>query len=269
MSAIPVSGSNNISFRRIEPQKSTAHSRVDFLAKEIIISPFFWAALLGLTATGSVVLFSLGSLASTTFIILLTGSVAGVVGIKVAYPKDLHYEATIVFLFARQLMGSPWWHKINNDIYLGGVPLQSSGHLEELKALGISTVISCFEEFEGRKITFFSRPVTPEDWMVENIRQHFFETVDLTPLSMEQLNWIADLIYNEIHAGKKIYVHCAAGRGRSVMAVSAYFMKYQNMSFEQSQALVSSIRPTWINSRQKAVLETFQSMLNPQAQNIA
>jgi protein-tyrosine phosphatase len=42
---------------------------------------------------------------------------------------------------------------------------------------------------------------------------------------------------------KNVYVHCKAGRGRSVAVVLAYLVKWQGLSAEEAQKVVHSVRP--------------------------
>ena len=46
------------------------------------------------------------------------------------------------------------------------------------------------------------------------------------PLTQKQMNTGAEWINEQIKQGKKVYVHCRGGAGRSSMAVAAYLLKY-------------------------------------------
>ena len=122
-------------------------------------------------------------------------------------------------------------------------------------------IISCIESFECETETFFTQPIVPIDWKNEGVTQTYFQIEGFSPLSVTQLNSIADLINTEIQGGRRIYLHCKAGRGRSVMAATAYMIKYEKKDFIQAKELVASKRPSWMNASQVEIFKEFAETL--------
>jgi protein-tyrosine phosphatase len=54
---------------------------------------------------------------------------------------------------------------------------------------------------------------------------------------------VTGFIHEQIVAGKKVLVHCAAGRSRSVCMVMAYLIEYKQMSLGDAFHLVFRQRP--------------------------
>jgi protein-tyrosine phosphatase len=84
-------------------------------------------------------------------------------------------------------------------------------------------------------------------------------TIDGTPPTTEQLGQGAKFIHQQINARRGVYVHCAAGLGRSPTQVMAYFIS-QGMAIEDAIKWVKLRRPfITLSPRQIARLEEFQS----------
>ena len=53
---------------------------------------------------------------------------------------------------------------------------------------------------------------------------------------------ISQLLHSSLKKGKKIFVHCYAGKQRSATIICAYIMTYLNLSFKDSFQLIKSKR---------------------------
>ncbi|GGW87680.1 diacylglycerol kinase family protein [Alteromonas halophila] len=80
--------------------------------------------------------------------------------------------------------------------------------------------------------------------------------LDHTSPTMEQLNTAINWIDQQIDAGRKVVVHCALGRGRSVLIVAAYLLaKDDTLSVKDALNKIKSVRDTArLNKRQLASL---------------
>ncbi|MCH9630366.1 MAG: hypothetical protein S4CHLAM37_03620 [Chlamydiia bacterium] len=162
-------------------------------------------------------------------------------------PKPLLYELVMVYNFMKAtltnigLMDSPYYNKLEEGIYLGALPLKSHGHHDLLiRDLQIHSVLSVLEDFEVTTKTFFTDPVTPNDWTRLGVNQQLIPVEDMTPISIEDLHKAADFIH-ENKSG--IYIHCKAGMGRSVMCYLAYQIKHKQMSFVEAYRETRALRP--------------------------
>jgi atypical dual specificity phosphatase len=129
-----------------------------------------------------------------------------------------------------------WWTEMDGRIYVGAIPLKDKNllayyykyesHCDQLKELGITDVISMNKEFELNSATLLSTPVSVDDWKKNGIVQHIFETGDFKAISVETINKCITLIENILKdVNKKIYLHCKAGKGRSIIIYACYLIK--------------------------------------------
>ncbi len=105
-----------------------------------------------------------------------------------------------------------WWDWIDETVLLGALPMR--GHVAELKALGIGAVVNTCEEYAG--------PI--DAYSAAGIEQCRIPTIDFTPPSLADIEKSVNFIQAQAAAGKKVYVHCKAGRGRSATVVACYLI---------------------------------------------
>lgn len=134
-----------------------------------------------------------------------------------------------------------------DQLFLGAMPNRvglpfAMSNWERLHKLKIGAVLSVNEDWE-RKLRGPSIPYTERDYLREKIAYLPITSKDHVPLDIPKLEESADFIQNNLKAGKKVYVHCRAGRGRSAMAIAAYLIKYRNFTAEQSMNFIKARRP--------------------------
>ncbi|WP_105901778.1 diacylglycerol kinase family protein [Vibrio gangliei] len=119
--------------------------------------------------------------------------------------------------------------------------------LKELKAQGITSILDITAEFHGlqsgkakRDFDYFNLPVL--DHKVPSKRK-----------LLKALDWM-DV---QLADSKKVVVHCALGRGRSVFVLAAYLLRrYPRMSIEDVMKKIQTIRSTAnLNKEQMAMLQ--------------
>ncbi|WP_086981242.1 diacylglycerol kinase family protein [Vibrio aphrogenes] len=122
-----------------------------------------------------------------------------------------------------------------------------SKDLKELKAQGITSILDITAEFHGlqsgqedRDFDYFNLPVL--DHKVPSKRK-----------LIKALDWM-DV---QLADSKKVVVHCALGRGRSVFVLAAYLLRrYPRMSIEEVMQKIQTIRTTArLNKEQMAMLQ--------------
>jgi len=150
-------------------------------------------------------------------------------------------------LFLNRVAGGKrrWWDWVDDDVLLGALPFPH--HVAELKALGIGAVINTCCEYAG--------PV--EYYKAAGIEVLALPTVDFTPPSIEHVRAGVKFMQEQIGRGRKVYVHCKAGRGRSATVVMCYLLR-KGMSAEEAQKLMSEKRPhVMSNLWQREVVQQF------------
>jgi atypical dual specificity phosphatase len=199
------------------------------LIKSVFSSPLFFSfcLFLGLVFSSfSVFVISLKSV----YIALFCLSSLGLI-IK-NFPKKILFELSMADALVRSMLNpkkNSWWKEIEKNIYLGALPLKK--HETELfENLKIDAILSVLEEEEMRFSTFFVSSYDTKKLRKLNINHKLISTEDLRPISLEQLNEAADFIYEVVSNNKKIYIHCKAGKSRSVLSLCSYYIKYKNMT---------------------------------------
>lgn len=182
-------------------------------------------------------------------------------------PASLLYELSLVHNFMNDLMDrlgikkGAYMNHLQDGVYLGALPLKSRHNHQEilLRDKKIYAVLSAVEEFEVTRKTYFTDPITPDDWKRLGVNHLLIETSDMTPISLEGLMKAADFIHQHKDG---IYIHCKAGRGRSMMCYLAYLMKYENKSFQEALRIGKEKRPLMsIKPSQFKVLKEFENII--------
>lgn len=160
----------------------------------------------------------------------------------------LDYTASFYYNFCRCLSGQwNWQDKIGDfdqgSIYLGILPFRSHIYdsLEFMKSEGINVVVCVTKAFENNSGTF-QIPIKLADYKEAGIDVFQMPADDFETLPEDDLETIAHYIEEKIKEGKKVYVHCKAGRGRSTQSVIAYLVSKRGMTVEEGFRLVQSKR---------------------------
>ena len=150
-------------------------------------------------------------------------------------------------LLGRVLRVRNWWDPVHPSIILGAMPFASD--IPALSRMGVKAVVNTCEEYEG--------PV--EQYKKFNIEQMRMPTIDFTHPKFEDVTRAVQFMDEQIAAGKKVYVHCKAGRARSATVVICWLIKNKNMTAEQGQALLLEKR-AHVNPRlpQRPVVQQFE-----------
>jgi len=137
----------------------------------------------------------------------------------------------------------PLMSHVEENVYFGRHPSQSEYDI--IRSLGISHTINLALEHQINRSA------------LEQTRIPF---LDLTIPSPEVLHRVVMMIEDKKENG--VYVHCALGLSRSVMAISAW-MLYRGYTMEQIEERLNTIRPAYVKSKYIYVaLNLYQLHLN-------
>jgi atypical dual specificity phosphatase len=150
--------------------------------------------------------------------------------------KELLYEISLLYtLFGNK----EWWNTITPQIVLGAIPL-GPHHAQRLKKEGVNAVLTMLEDFELEQ--GIVQPISSDEWAQQGIEHHHIKAVDFTGVPVDQIQQGVAFLENQIRDGKKVYVHCKAGRGRSATIVVAYLLKQSyaqtNTTFSDAYAAI-------------------------------
>lgn len=132
---------------------------------------------------------------------------------------------------------------LGDGVYFGRLP--EYGEYEKLRSAGVGRVINLCSEHP-----FHKSPLPQE-------RLPLF---DQTIPSPQSLHRAVELI--EMHRSDGVYVHCALGLSRSVMAVSAW-MHYRGYSSDQIEERLNALRPGYVKKAYvRIALELYRKHLD-------
>ena len=144
---------------------------------------------------------------------------------------------------------------ITNYIYLGGqISLRGWRTLEKW---GVKALVNMRIEWDDRKLGIHTPYYL---WL---------PTIDGTPPTVEQLARGAKFIHEQTSAGRPVYVHCAAGLGRSPTQVIAYLM---TRGYHTPDAIdfVEARRPfITLSAKQKLRLEEFAEYIDQEEHRLS
>lgn len=168
----------------------------------------------------------------------------------------------------------PSSHEGPHRLYLGALPLANKRHHQKICQLpgrDRPAVLTVTEPFENNRTGLLGDPVRSSDWRHLGVRHEQMCVYDMRGLTIEQLARGAEYIHENIEAGRSVYVHCKAGRGRSLLMVAAYLMTHERALVEgqpggnlaeKALNLVRTVRPQiHISATQKRSLAQFAETL--------
>ncbi|NVK54461.1 MAG: dual specificity protein phosphatase family protein [Alteromonadaceae bacterium] len=141
--------------------------------------------------------------------------------------------ARLYNFYERKTDKVPNIQKIENQLYLGTRLV--SADIEQLKQQGIDCILDVTAEFDGLDWTAYRYDV---DYL--NI-----PVLDHTSPTSEQLHLAINWLDQHLKDGRKALVHCALGRGRSVLVMAAYLLARDDaLSVVDVMNKIQSIRAT-------------------------
>ena len=125
-------------------------------------------------------------------------------------------------------------HSIITDLILIGSDLCKGGvckiHGEEFKTLEVENEINLSQE---------NNELPPKD-----VKSYtWLPVVDGHSPTQEQLDLGTSVMNDLIKAGKRIFIHCRNGHGRSPTLVAAYFIRFEGKSVVEAENLIKTKRP--------------------------
>jgi atypical dual specificity phosphatase len=161
------------------------------------------------------------------------------------YPSLLLTRSYWGLLFALN-----WWDIIDEHFFLGGALMFDD--LERLQGQGVRAVVNlCAERQDNQR----------------RLREACMEylwlpVVDALPPTLEQIQQGVVWIEQQLHAGRIVYVHCAAGVGRSATLLACWYMYARGMRVPQVLRFIKTRRPQMALTRwQIRRLQEFDTLL--------
>jgi protein-tyrosine phosphatase len=177
--------------------------------------------------------------------------------------KDLLYTTSLYYNLFQHYMGNDWWNYVTDNIMLGAIPLKNYDHHRMLVNNSVNLIISVVEPHEYTD-TYLSQPVKQSDWENLGIEFMSFPSPDFNSIDYNMLDRVIYCIINAINQNKKIYVHCKAGKGRSVIVVACYMMLSDpTLTYAKVMKLIRSKRPNIsLSWSQKMCISRYYNMIH-------
>ncbi len=119
-----------------------------------------------------------------------------------------------------------WYDEIDAHLVLGGALFP--GDMDALRKIGVASVLSLCAEYV--------------DDPHEGVVMHRISVHDDLAASREQLLEAVSWIDSRVEKGEKVYVHCAAGRGRSVSVACAWLVKRHDLGTDAALTRIQAVR---------------------------
>lgn len=243
---------------QLDLRASSFFQSLQSVVDRVFKNPFFWALNLAgggvaILAAAVVMLPLTQAFATTTLVLLALGAALQVQSdpTKKWLLCELSLLGNILFSSpASVFLKRPWFSPINDQLTLGACPLKYQ--IELLKERGHRAVLSMIEPFETDP-HLFGIPAKPEDWEAAGVHFWNLPNPDFTPVRDEDVDRGVDFVHQQISQGRKVYVHCQAGVGRSATIVVCYLIKYHGMLPREAVAFVKSKRAIAVNEDSPAI----------------
>lgn len=170
---------------------------------------------------------------------------------RVAFYPTLFYTYVMTRVSSRC-----WYNRVDQWVVVGGLPIWSVAK-QLVAEENVKAVVSLTQDFETKDFT-----PSEQEWKEMGVEQLQVSTVDFTGTpSQDKIRLAVDFIMRHRKQNHSVYVHCKAGRTRSVTIVACYLIQANQWTPEEAVDFVKSKRPhIWLREKQlKSVAEFFTS----------
>lgn len=169
-----------------------------------------------------------------------------------------HYVFDKLFPFIRfvyeRIQRHRWFDEITPNLWLGGAPHYPRDYDTLLEA-GINAVVNIRAERHDDFALY-------ERHGIDYLQLKVYDILIPPPKILDE--GVA-FIHKHVEKDKTVLVHCAKGRGRSVTLLAAYLMRYNDMTFDEADALLREKRPlSHLQSRHRQALESWIQQYRPE-----
>lgn len=134
-------------------------------------------------------------------------------------------------LLGRVLRVRRWWDEIDEAVLMGALPLARD--VPALQQAGVGAVVNTCEEYAGPRAAYARAGIV----------QLRIPTVDFTSPTLESVERGVAFMQDQIRQGRRVYVHCKAGRARSGTVVLCWLIAARGMDPATAQARILQRRP--------------------------
>lgn len=156
------------------------------------------------------------------------------------------------------LLALNWWDIIDEHFLVGGALMFDD--IERLRRQGVQAIVNLSAE----------RPDNLPQLHAAQIDYLWLPVLDTRAPTVEQIHRGLAWIEQRVHARQTVYIHCAAGRGRSTTLLACWYISTHKMNVEQVVRFIKRRRPqTSFTPWQLRRLEEFAALLQGTAGKMA
>lgn len=133
--------------------------------------------------------------------------------------------------------------KVTDNILLGQMPTHGKDYFKALKEAKVKTVISIMHQDQSLYSTWISKPILPHEFIKQEINYIPIKIKKPKELSIEEMNTIADLIFERAQDQQSVYVHGELDSSIDQIGLLSYMIKYTKKSLEMAQLELTAIKP--------------------------
>ncbi len=150
------------------------------------------------------------------------------------------------WFLARILGVWKWSSRVDDHLILGALPFPS--FVKYLHQQGVRAVVNMCEEYAGPQ----------REYEHYGICQLHVPTIDFTSPTANSVDEAVEFMSDQIDRGNTVYVHCKAGRGRSVTIVLCWLIRSRGFTPDEAQAFLQTKRPQVVKHiYQRQVVQEF------------
>lgn len=144
-----------------------------------------------------------------------------------------------------------WWDIIDEHFLLGGTLMFDD--VERLQGQGVRAVVNLCAE----------RQDDQHKLQAAHMEYLWLPVLDACPPTLEQILQGMTWMEQQLHAGRMVYIHCAAGVGRSATLLACWYVYARGMSVSLALRLIKMRRPQVALTRlQVRRLREFEALLH-------
>lgn len=129
------------------------------------------------------------------------------------------------------LLSLNWWDVVDEHFVVGGALMFDD--LQRLRRQGVRAIVNLSAE----------RPDNQQQLQAAEMDYLWLPVLDTFAPTVEQIHTGLQWIAPRVQAGHTVYIHCAAGRGRSTTLLACWYIATQNMSVAQVVPFLKHHRP--------------------------
>lgn len=187
------------------------------------------SSLLVLLIVSLILLWPMLKISLTRFARWLPGSVRYPITVLLFWPTVLINRVFCYFFPSKRRL----WDRVHPTIVLGSVPCLAADVDALVGKEHVTSFVNLCREWDSNAALYKRR----------GLSSAHAPTIDFDAPTIEETLRCVDFIHERAKKGESVFVHCKAGRGRSVCIVLAYLVLHEGLSPKEADARIRKARP--------------------------